>query len=221
MLSLPRTRLSGAPAAFLRACRPTLRAFSFFPVSRLLSESLTPARKHDEALCGSMRCKGWEIKRKSRRRSSAALVFCWCPGGDSNSHAIRRYHLKIVCLPIPPPGHELQLIENRRGWQAFFCRFRKKVALSLHIPKKQRVRSEKKSRNADPEKALRPSLLVTPFRPRLPRPSGEASSLPSVPPPSRSSLRKNPDCSRAFGIPAVFLQVSVSVDKSLGSGYFL
>ena len=205
MLSLPRTRLSGAPAAFLRACRPTLRAFSFFPVSRLLSESLTPARKHDEALCGSMRCKGWEIKRKSRRRSSAALVFCWCPGGDSNSHAIRRYHLKIVCLPIPPPGHELQLIENRRGWQAFFCRFRKKVALSLHIPKNG-VCAPKKSRNADPEKALRPSLLVTPFRPRLPRPSGEASGRPVAPPPSRSSLRKNPGGSRAFRGPSASLQ---------------
>ena len=51
---------------------------------------------------------------------SAALTFCWCPGGDSNSHAIRRYHLKIVCLPIPPPGHSCSYRAKRRAWQAFF-----------------------------------------------------------------------------------------------------
>src|SRR5690242_5660728 len=28
----------------------------------------------------------------------------WCPRGDSNPHALRRYHLKVVRLPIPPPG---------------------------------------------------------------------------------------------------------------------
>ena len=66
------------------------------------------------------------FKRKSRR-NSAALMFNWCPGGDSNSHAIRRYHLKIVCLPIPPPGHEVQLIEIRPDWQVFFYRFNKKM----------------------------------------------------------------------------------------------
>ena len=44
----------------------------------------------------------------------------WCPGGDSNSHAIRRYHLKIVCLPIPPPGHSCSYRAKRRAWQAFF-----------------------------------------------------------------------------------------------------
>ena len=27
-----------------------------------------------------------------------------CPGQDSNLHAVRRYHLKVVRLPIPPPG---------------------------------------------------------------------------------------------------------------------
>ena len=38
------------------------------------------------------------------------IVLClqfpfWCPGGDSNPHALRRYHLKVVSLPISPPGH--------------------------------------------------------------------------------------------------------------------
>src|SRR5262249_36759412 len=28
----------------------------------------------------------------------------WCPREDSNLHACRRYHLKVVRLPIPPPG---------------------------------------------------------------------------------------------------------------------
>ena len=28
----------------------------------------------------------------------------WCPRGDSNPHDLRRYHLKVVRLPIPPPG---------------------------------------------------------------------------------------------------------------------
>ena len=27
-----------------------------------------------------------------------------CPGRDSNSHALRRHPLKMVCLPVPPPG---------------------------------------------------------------------------------------------------------------------
>ena len=27
----------------------------------------------------------------------------WCRGRDSNPHSIRHYHLKIACLPVPPP----------------------------------------------------------------------------------------------------------------------
>src|SRR5690606_28041604 len=33
---------------------------------------------------------------------------CWCPRGDSNPHSSRRYHLKVVRLPIPPPGQRHQ-----------------------------------------------------------------------------------------------------------------
>lgn len=51
------------------------------------------------------------------------LFSYWCPGGDSNSHAIRRYHLKIVCLPIPPPGHSCFCMAKPMPWQAFFSLF--------------------------------------------------------------------------------------------------
>ena len=37
-----------------------------------------------------------------------ALVREWCPGGDSNPHGLPRYHLKVVRLPIPPPGQFLE-----------------------------------------------------------------------------------------------------------------
>ena len=36
----------------------------------------------------------------------------WCPGQDSNLHALRHTPLKRVCLPIPPPG---QLGSEERG----------------------------------------------------------------------------------------------------------
>src|SRR5690606_14960290 len=29
----------------------------------------------------------------------------WCPRGDSNPYDLSRYHLKVMRLPIPPPGH--------------------------------------------------------------------------------------------------------------------
>ena len=75
------------------------------------------------------------LNEKSRKKILQLLFSNWCPGGDSNSHAIRRYHLKIVCLPIPPPGHEEQLIEILRDWQDFFCCFRKKSAFfRLFVP---------------------------------------------------------------------------------------
>ena len=28
----------------------------------------------------------------------------WCAGEDSNLHALRRYHLKVVRLPVSPPA---------------------------------------------------------------------------------------------------------------------
>lgn len=45
----------------------------------------------------------------------------WCRRRDLNSHDFRHYPLKIACLPIPPPRREKRYMQNRGGWQAFFC----------------------------------------------------------------------------------------------------
>ena len=36
-----------------------------------------------------------------------------CPGQDLNLHALRRYHLKVVRLPISPPGRREEIISTR------------------------------------------------------------------------------------------------------------
>src|SRR5271166_1682622 len=38
----------------------------------------------------------------------------WCPGKDSNLHGFRRWYLKPVRLPIPPPGHGGHSYESAR-----------------------------------------------------------------------------------------------------------
>ena len=80
------------------------------------------------------------IKEKACGHCPQAEPSCWCPGGDSNSHAIRRYHLKIVCLPIPPPGHSCFCIKKPRPWQVFFPAFFK---FSRNRPKRQTHATEK------------------------------------------------------------------------------
>ena len=81
------------------------------------------------------------LKQTSRKPIRlTAFVLYWCPGGDSNSHAIRRYHLKIVCLPIPPPGHSCFCIKKPRPWQVFFPAFFK---FSRNRPKRQTHATEK------------------------------------------------------------------------------
>jgi hypothetical protein len=37
----------------------------------------------------------------------------WCPEEDSNLHGITRQHLKLVRLPIPPPGQEAAILSER------------------------------------------------------------------------------------------------------------
>ena len=37
------------------------------------------------------------------------MRFRQCPGADSNRYAFRHHPLKMACLPISPPGQELQL----------------------------------------------------------------------------------------------------------------
>src|SRR3990167_5614096 len=62
-----------------------------------------------------MRCGSWT------RKPPPSLETCWrrladkkkppvsrgleCPRRDSNPYASRRQPLKLVCLPVPPPGH--------------------------------------------------------------------------------------------------------------------
>src|SRR3954454_11930620 len=41
-------------------------------------------------------------KKQERRPSAGRLM--GCPGQDLNLHELPRYHLKVVRLPIPPPG---------------------------------------------------------------------------------------------------------------------
>src|SRR2546422_10350305 len=36
----------------------------------------------------------------------------WCPGRDSNSHALRRRPPKPVCLPVPPPGRSRERLPS-------------------------------------------------------------------------------------------------------------
>src|SRR5690606_13253119 len=47
------------------------------------------------------------LARRDRR------VLHWCPRGDSNPYDSRRYHLKVVRLPIPPPGLKLAPASTR------------------------------------------------------------------------------------------------------------
>ena len=42
---------------------------------------------------------------KNTLQKECILLCKWCPREDSNLHALRRYHLKVVRLPISPPGH--------------------------------------------------------------------------------------------------------------------
>ena len=39
------------------------------------------------------------------KKSSLPKQTAWCPGQESNLHALRHTHLKRARLPIPPPGH--------------------------------------------------------------------------------------------------------------------
>ena len=64
------------------------------------------------------------IKHKKTRCTRVSLSFRvsailaetlhWCPRGDSNPYDLRRYHLKVVRLPVPPPGQVCCLVLDRR-----------------------------------------------------------------------------------------------------------
>ena len=60
-------------------------------------------------------------KRKGCDYLPQPLMSCWCRGRESNPHGGCHYHLKIACLPIPPPRHKWSDTENRVAWQDLFC----------------------------------------------------------------------------------------------------
>ena len=64
-------------------------------------------------------------KRKGCGYLPQPLMSCWCRGRESNPHGGCHYHLKIACLPIPPPRHKWSDTENRVAWQELFCIFEK------------------------------------------------------------------------------------------------
>lgn len=73
-------------------------------------------------------------KKKGLRLLATTLMSCWCRGRESNPHGGCHYHLKIACLPIPPPRREKRYMQNRGGWQAFFCDSVKFFRLSAGVP---------------------------------------------------------------------------------------
>ena len=68
----------------------------YLVISQILA-ALRPEFADNELPHGdrSKTCHGLQFSRSSN----------WCPGQDSNLHALRHTPLKRVCLPIPPPEH--------------------------------------------------------------------------------------------------------------------
>ena len=128
---------------------------------------------------------------RARLRKRAAdlrlrlLLADWCPGGDSNSHAIRRYHLKIVCLPIPPPGHSCSSIKNAGLWQVFFHHFFHFSAEGASAPRKKR-------HETPPGTSCQAQIPgQSAFRPRLPTgPAPSAAGAPARHPDKTKGRRK-------------------------------
>ena len=62
-------------------------------------------------------CHYVELPHKAKKKADALTRVClwnfWCPGRDSNPHASRRYPLKIVRLPIPPPGQGSEIVAGK------------------------------------------------------------------------------------------------------------
>ena len=55
-----------------------------------------------------------ELNRRPLDYESSALplsycgtIWFLCPGADSNRDALRHHPLKMACLPISPPGHDM------------------------------------------------------------------------------------------------------------------
>ena len=73
-------------------------------------------------------------KRKGCGYLPQPLMSCWCRGRESNPHGGCHYHLKIACLPIPPPRHKWSDTENRWPWQELFFVLEIFFVLSVQEP---------------------------------------------------------------------------------------
>lgn len=82
----------------------------------------------------------------------------WCRRGDSNSHDFRRYHLKVVRLPIPPRRQGARILAIRFAFVSnpiaarWGYRFRRQVR--LRIPTGLRVRPRTPAPGAAPQGCL-------------------------------------------------------------------
>lgn len=61
----------------------------------------------------------------------------WCPGRDLNPHASRRHPLKMVRLPVPPPGQEKnqdRFVLVRKARVELACPFERHVLSVVCLP---------------------------------------------------------------------------------------
>ena len=94
------------PTAFVRckilsefcAKRGSGKKYKVFPVSEKVPSEVE----------GRVKNRGFLSAQNKNRPSRAFFVLC--AGEDSNLHALRRYHLKVVRLPISPPAQYFALV---------------------------------------------------------------------------------------------------------------
>src|SRR3989344_3611012 len=67
------------------------------------------------------------------------LVRLWCPGQELNLQAFRRYHLKVVRVPISPPGQHNHFIKKQRR-SKFLRHGRRRAEWSVHFQQKMIAR---------------------------------------------------------------------------------
>src|SRR5690606_6439174 len=98
-------------------------------------------------------------------RDRPARRFVWCPRGDSNPHDRSRYHLKVVRLPIPPPGQVLHLPPDRVRSRDIVIAISRPAGPPVPLPP---VRGPAR-RAADPPARREPPAAWPPEPPRAPR----------------------------------------------------
>jgi hypothetical protein len=63
-----------------------------------------PAYRPSMDIAGKCSCISGIPSIHGHKKTRRGGFLCWCPKEDSNLHDLRRYHLKVVRLPIPPSG---------------------------------------------------------------------------------------------------------------------